>query len=144
MSTYKLKTKSNDADVLKFIDSIKDQQKQKDSLKLLDIFSEVTKEKPVMWGKSIIGFGTYHYKYASGQEGDWMRTGFSPRVQNLTLYIMSGFEKVAESKYNPTPLLDKLGKYKTSKSCLYINKLEDIDEKIIRKLIEKSFQNMKS
>ncbi len=79
--------------------------------------TEALDEEPVMWGDSIVGYGSYHYKYASGREGDWFVTGFSPRKQNLTLYIMSGFEKYDE-------LMGKLGKYKTGKSCLYINKLD--------------------
>jgi len=84
-----------------------------------------------MWGDSIIGFGEYHYKYASGREGDWMRIGFSPRKQNLTIYIMDGFEKYES-------LLAKLGKHKTSKACLYFKRLSDIDTQVLRKLIEKS------
>ena len=84
-----------------------------------------------MWGDSIVGFGAYHYKYASGREGDWFLTGFSPRKQNLTLYIMSGFEE-----YND--LLNKLGKYKTGKACLYINKLEDVDLSVLQELVTKS------
>ena len=88
-----------------------------------------------MWGTSIVGFGEYHYKYASGREGDWFLTGFSPRKQNLTLYIMSGFDQYNE-------LLKKLGKFSTGKSCLYIKKLENIDKKILKELIIKSVQHM--
>ena len=88
-----------------------------------------------MWGDSIIGFGTYHYKYASGREGDWFVTGFSPRKQNLTLYIMSGFDEY-------DALMKKLGKYKTGKACLYINKLEDVDMAVMRELIQKSVAHL--
>jgi len=88
-----------------------------------------------MWGSSIVGFGTYHYKYESGREGDWFLTGFSPRKQNLTLYIMSGFNKYDK-------LMKKLGKYKTGKSCLYINGLEDVDKKVLKDLITESFKYM--
>ena len=89
---------------------------------------EITGERPKMWGSSIVGFGSYHFKYASGREGDWPVTGFSPRKQALTLYIMTGFEKHGA-------LMKKLGKYKTGKSCLYIKKLEDVDQVTLRKLI---------
>jgi len=96
---------------------------------------EVTGEEPVMWGTSIIGFGSYHYKYTSGQEAEWFLSGFSPRKQSLTLYIMSGFDEYE-------PLLAKLGKYKTGKSCLYINKLADVDQDILKDLISKSVDHM--
>ena len=89
-----------------------------------------------MWGPSIIGFGTYHYKYASGREGDWMLTGFSPRKTKHSLYIMAGFKRFDD-------LMQKLGKYKTGKSCLYVNKLEDIDEEVLRQLIRESMEYMK-
>jgi hypothetical protein len=89
----------------------------------------------VMWGDSIVGFGEYHYKYASGREGDWFLTGFSPRKQNLTLYIMSGF-----SEYEA--FLNKLGKFKTGKSCLYVNKIEDIDLSTLKELIQRSVQHV--
>jgi hypothetical protein len=112
--------------------------KRKDSLHLLKMFSDITKEKPAMWGPSIIGFGTYHYKSErSTQEGDWMLTGFSPRKQNISLYIMPGV-----SKYKS--LLEKLGKHKLSTgSCLYINRLSDIDEKVLKELIKVAYADMK-
>jgi hypothetical protein len=132
-----LKTQVNDADVNDFINTVTDEQKRNDSLKLLEIFSEITAEKPKMWGSSIIGFGQYHYKSArSSQEGDWPLIGFSPRKQNLTLYIMNGFDDF-------TDLLARLGKHKTSKSCLYINKLQDVDQKVLEDLITKSYRTMK-
>jgi hypothetical protein len=132
MRKYELKTKVNDADVLEFLNSVENTKRRQDSFAILDIMSEITGEEPKMWGKSIVGFGSYHYVYASGQEGDWMAIGFSPRKQSLTLYIMSGFKAYDE-------LLAKLGKYKTGKSCLYINKLEDVDEGVLRELIRESF-----
>ena len=129
-----LKTKKNNEDVDKFLDNIEDEQRRKDTKEVTRLMQEITSEKPVMWGSSIIGFGTYHYKYASGRKGDWMRIGLSPRKQNLTLYIMDGF-----SDYDK--LLGKLGKYKTGKSCLYINKLEEIDLTILREMIKKSYES---
>ena len=99
--------------------------------------NEVTGEEPQMWGSSIVGFGRYRYKYASGREGEWFLTGFSPRKQNLTLYIMSGFEEYQ-------PLLEDLGKYKTGKSCLYINKIDDVNLDTLRQLVEKSVAHMAS
>lgn len=96
---------------------------------------EVTGEEPSMWGTSIVGFGSYRYTYASGREGEWPLTGFSPRKQNLTLYIMSGFDSYAD-------LLADLGKFKTGKSCLYINKLEDVDLDTLRELISQSLKHM--
>lgn len=132
-----LKTQKNNASVQAFIASVEDPQKRQDSQDLLALFSEVTGEKPVMWGDSIIGFGQYHYKSdRSRQEGDWMLTGFSPRKQNLTLYIMSGF-----AHYQP--LLEKLGKHTTSVSCLYIKRLSDVDHTVLKQLLQKSFEDMK-
>ncbi len=130
------KTQPNDADVAAFLNSVEHQKRREDSLKMLDMMSEITGEKPVMWGDSIVGFGLYRYKYKSGREGDWFYTGFSPRKQNLTLYIMDGFKKRPE-------LLEKLGKCKTSVACLYINKLEDVDEKILRQVIKESAKYVK-
>ncbi len=106
-----LKTKLNDASVIDFLNSVEDEQKRKDSFKVLKLMQKITASEPKMWGTSIIGFGSYHYKYKSGREGDWFLTGFSPRKQNLTLYIMSGFKRFDD-------LLEKLGKYKTGKSAL--------------------------
>ncbi len=92
---------------------------------------EITGEEPTLWGDSIVGFGRYHYTYESGREGDWFLTGFSPRKQNLTLYIMAGFDDYDD-------LMNKLGKYKTGKSCLYVKKLQDIDLPILKQLIKQS------
>jgi len=129
-----LKTVKNDASVDKFIDGVADDKRREDSRKVLELMERVTGEAPKMWGPSIVGFGTYRYKYATGREGDWMKTGFSPRKQNLTVYIMDGFDKYED-------LMAKLGKYKTGKSCLYINKLEDIDFKVLERLIKQSMNH---
>ena len=131
-----LKTKVNDASVTAFLNKIEDEEKRKDSFEILKIMTQVTKEEPKMWGSSIVGFGSYHYKGASGREGDWLLTGFSPRKQNLTLYLMGGFN-------THTDLLKKLGKHKTSVGCLYIKKLEDVDVKVLKELIKKSMKVMK-
>jgi hypothetical protein len=132
-----LKTKVNKASVDKFINGVKDEQTRDDCFKIAEMMQKITKAEPKMWGTSIVGFGSYHYKGASGREGDWFITGFSPRKQNLTLYIMSGFEDHAE-------LLAKLGKYSTGKGCLYIKKLEDIDVKVLKELIARSVKRMKA
>ena len=126
-----LKTKKNSASVEGFLQSVENEKRRADSLVVLDLMKEVTNEEPAMWGTSIVGFGSYHYKYASGREGDWMKAGFSPRKQNMTLYIMDGF-----GSYDS--LLQNLGKYRTGKSCLYINKLEDVDQTVLRELVRQS------
>lgn len=129
------KTKPTDRDVEDFLNSVEDEKKRQDSFTILRLMEEATGEEPQMWGDSIIGFGLYKYKYASGREGEWFLTGFSPRVQNLTLYIMSGFDQY-------DVLLDQLGKYKTGKSCLYINKIEDVDLQTLKDLVEQSVEHM--
>ncbi len=131
-----LKTKVNDASVTKFLNTIEDETIRKDCIEIMKLMKQVTKEEPRMWGESIVGFGSYHYKGASGREGDWMLTGFSPRKQNLTIYIIAGFEKHAA-------LLKKLGKHSTSRGCLYIKKLEDVDKKLLKELVSDSVQTMK-
>lgn len=134
MST--LKTMVNDESVMEFIASVSDDTKRKDSLELLELCMKVSKEQPKMWGSSIIGFGSYHYKSErSSQEGDWFRIGFSPRKQNLTLYFMDGFDTHTEQ-------LDKLGKHKISKGCLYINTLSDVDMSVLEKLVAASWKEM--
>jgi hypothetical protein len=132
-----LKTKVNNASVEKFLNAVADEQARKDCYEILKIMKQVTKEEPKMWGASIVGFGSYHYKGASGREGDWMLTGFSPRKQNLTLYLMHGFDVHKD-------LLKKLGKHKTSMGCLYIKKLEDVDKKVLKELVAESVKRMKS
>ena len=131
-----LKTKPTDKSVVDFLKQVEKPKKRDDSFEILELMKEVTQEEPIMWGDSIIGFGSYHYKYASGREGDMPLTGFSPRKQSLTLYIMSGFDKYEK-------LLEKLGKFKTGKSCLYINKLEDVDKSILKELITESVKHLK-
>ena len=132
-----LKTKRNNASVIDFINALTDERKKQDSLALLEIITECTGETPAMWGDSIIGFGSYHYKSErSKQEGDWPMVGFSPRRQNLTIYIMPGFDDY-ESE------LAKLGKHKTSVSCLYIKKLADVDIAILKHIISSSYTAMK-
>jgi hypothetical protein len=130
-----IKTKQNDSCVTDFLNSVSDEKKRQDSFTILELMQEVTGAQPKMWGDSIVGFGTYHYKYASGREGDWFLVGFSPRKQNLTLYIMSGLDQSEN-------LLQDLGKYKTGKSCLYINRVADIDLQTLQKLVERSGEHM--
>lgn len=131
------KTRKNDASVLDFLNAVDHDKRREDSLRILEIMTDVTGEEAVMWGPSIVGFGSYHYVYKSGREGDWMLTGFSPRKQALTLYIMSGFSRFDE-------LMEKLGTFKTGKSCLYVKNLEDIDESILRELIKASIEHVKN
>jgi hypothetical protein len=130
-----LKTRRNTGDVEAFLNSVPDEKKRQDSFAILKLMKEVTGAEPEMWGSSIIGFGSYHYKYASGREGDWMLVGFSPRAQNLTLYIMSGFNEC-------DGLLEKLGKHSTGKSCLYIKRMEDVDKAVLKELVRKSVEHM--
>lgn len=131
-----LKTKPSDLSVEDFLNSIEPKKKREYSFLLLDMFRKWTKLDPVMWGDSIVGFGSYHYVYATKREGDWLLTGFSPRKQSLTIYIMSGFENFEE-------ILSRLGKYKLGKSCLYINKMEDIDISVLEELVKASIEVMK-
>lgn len=133
-----LKTKATSQSVTAFLNIIEPEEKRVDGLALLKMFQKVTGEKAVMWGSSIVGFGMYHYKSErSTQEGDWPLVGFSPRKQNLTLYIMHGNEQ-------SQTLLKKLGKHKASGGCLYIKKLADVDHIVLASLIKKSFQYMKN
>ena len=132
-----IKTKVTDADVEGFINAVADEKKRQDGFTLLAMFKQVTGEVPKMWGNSIVGFGQYHYKSErSSQEGDWMLTGFSPRKQALSLYIMHGLE-------NETELLARLGKHKTGMGCMYINKLADVDMEILEELVKKNYRAMK-
>ena len=141
MAKTELKTKRTKQSVASFIAAVPDLEERKDSRVILKMMQEITGEKPAMWGTSIIGFGQYHYKSErSTQEGDWPLVGFSPRKQNLTLYVMpymsAGFPGLRD-------LLMKLGKHKTSGSCLYINKLSDVNPKALEQLIKKSYQHNK-
>jgi hypothetical protein len=132
-----IKTKQTKQSVEKFLNSVKDEAKRRDCFAVMELMKKITKEKPVLWGNGVIGFGKYHYKSErSRQEGDWFITGFSPRKQNLTLYIIAGFKRYPE-------LMKSLGKYKTGSSCLYLNKLEDIDINVLKELIKESVKYMK-
>ena len=132
-----LKTIATNANVEDFIAGVDDAAKRQDSLQLLELYKKVTGEAPKMWGTSIIGFGQYHYKSErSTQEGDWPLVAFSPRKQNLTLYFMPGFDLY-------TDLLDKLGKHTTSKGCLYIKKLADVDMAVFEELVGRAYADMK-
>ena len=131
-----LKTQPNDKSVEQFLQALDDEQKQADSFQILEWMEEITGEAPEIWGDSIVGFGSYHYKYESGREGDWFLTGFSPRKKQLSLYIMSGFSRYDE-------LLGQLGKHKTGKSCLYIKRLADVDPSVLQKLISESVAYMR-
>jgi len=133
-----LKTKKNSASVSTFLAKIKDPEKRKDAQALLKLFKEVTKEKPTMWGSSIVGFGEYTYvSPATGRTGDWMMTGFSPRAQNLTIYIMRGY---SSPEYQA--LLKKLGKHSLGKSCLYIKRLSDIHLPTLKTLVARGYRDM--
>ena len=131
------KTKATAKSVPEFLKQIEDPQRRSDCMSIAALMERITGSKPKMWGDSIVGFGDYHYKYASGREGDWFLAGFSPRKQNLSIYIMGYLEFYTE-------LLEDLGKYKNGKGCLYIKKLEDIDVKVLENLIIKSVERLKS
>ncbi len=126
-----LKTKATAASVIKFLNGIKDEQRRRDCETILELMRKATRAEPKMWGAAIVGFGDYHYVYESGREGDWFVTGFSPRKQNLTLYVMGGYAKHQN-------LLNKLGKHTMGKGCLAIDKLEDVHVPTLRKLINQT------
>lgn len=130
-----LKTKKNKASVKAFLKTIIDKSTREDCEAIAEIMQSITKAEPVMWGTSIVGFGHYHYIYESGREGDWFLCGFSPRKQNLTLYLMGGLEMQQE-------LLAKLGKHKTGKGCLYIKSLTDIDVNVLKAMIKNSVKKL--
>lgn len=130
------KTRPSTLKVSEFIKSIEDQQQRADAKKIAGMMRRATGNRARMWGASIVGYGQYHYKYDSGREGDFMITGFSPRKQALTVYIMPGFDQF-------DGLMKKLGKYKTGKSCLYLKRLSDVDEKVLEKLITGSVKFMR-
>ena len=130
-----LKTKPTKQSVQKFLNAISDEQRRKDCKKIATIMREVTGERPTMWGTSIVGFGTYHYEYASGREGDWPVIAFAPRKRDLTLYLTSDFSKYKQ-------LMRKLGKHTTGKSCLYIKRLDDVDIDVLTELIEQSVKHV--
>lgn len=130
-----LKTQVTKASVEKFLEGVRDERKRQDCYEILRIMKKATKAEPKMWGTSIVGFGDHHYVYESGREGDWFIAGFSPRAQNLTLYMIGGFD---------SHILKRLGKYKTGKGCLYINKLANVDLKVLNELITKSVKPSKA
>ena len=131
-----LKTAIDSDDVKRFLDSVSDDKRRADGLAVLELMREVTGLQPALWRGSIVGFGSYHYRYDSGREGDWFLTGFSPRKQALSLYIIDGFDQYQQ-------LLAALGTYRTGKSCLYVNRLEDIDLPVLRKLVRQSVAALK-
>jgi hypothetical protein len=129
------KTQPTTASAEAFIDALDDEQRRRDCRMLLKLMRQATGAPPVMWGGSIIGFGTYRQTYANGKTGDWPVIGFSPRKNDLTVYLMPGFERWQ-------PLLDKLGRHKTGKVCLYLKRLADVDPGVLTELIESSVQGM--
>ena len=131
-----LKTRETDSSVEKFLDSIKDERKRNDSYKLVKLIKQITRHDAKMWGTSIVGFGSFHYKYESGHEGDSCLVGFSPRKGSITLYLFGGFHR-------HKALMKKLGKHKTGVGCLYINTLEDVDIDVLREVIEVSLDAIK-
>jgi len=130
------KTKAHDGDVLAFLAQVEPVRRREDAHVVLDMMQKITGEPPKMWGPTMVGFGEYRFQYESGREGDWFLTGFAPRKANLVLYIMGGF-------LGQQDLMAKLGKHKTGKACLYINKLDDVDLKVLRQLIKKSAAHVK-
>ena len=130
------KTRPTDQSVIDFLNSVDHETRREDGIALLKMMEELTGEEAVLWGSSIVGFGSYHYKYESGREGDMPLVGFSPRKQSMTLYIMPGFDEYEE-------MLSALGKHKIGKSCLYVNKLADVDKEVLRRLVKHSYDHMK-
>ena len=130
------KTTQNESDVNAFLDAVENPRRRADARQLLALMQEMTGELPKMWGPSIVGFGRYHYRYASGREGDSLVVGFSPRKQNLVIYIMPGFSDYGE-------LLGRLGKFRTGRSCLYVNKLDDVDLGSLEELVRESVAEMR-
>jgi len=130
------KTRETDADPRAFLATVQDDQKRADSQKLLKMMEKASGEPPKMWGDSLIGFGSYHYKYESGREGDFLLTGFSPRKANISIYIMPGFEPYEDE-------LAKLGKHKLGRACLYIKRLSDIDEEVLEQMVQDSVRRMR-
>lgn len=133
MEKHELKTKKTNASVEDFLNSVENAERREDGFRVLEMFKRLTGERPKMWGPAIIGFGDQKYKYPDGREMDWMVTGFSPRKQNLTLYVVCGSPKQPE-------LLAKLGKHSTSVSCLYIKRLSDVDEKVLEAVVKDAYK----
>lgn len=132
----KLKTVRTNKSVAEFLRSVENRQRRADAAVVKKMMRDITGKRARMWGTSIVGYGSYDYRYASGRSGSFMLTGFSPRKQNLAVYIMPGFKSYQS-------LLSRLGKHKTGKSCLYINKLDDVDQTVLRTLIERSVRDMR-
>lgn len=130
-----LKTQPGTGDVEDFLGGIRDERRRAESRTLLDMMREVTGEDPIVWGKAMVGFGRYHYRYASGRQGDWFRIGFSPRKQALTIYCIPGHEQHRD-------LLADLGRHTTGVSCLYVPRLEDVDLGVLRQILDKSWAEM--
>ena len=130
------KTRPTDQSVLEFLENVDHKTRREDGFAMLEMMAELTGEEAVLWGSSIVGFGSYHYKYESGREGEMPLVGFSPRKQSMTLYIMPGFDAYED-------MLAELGKHKLGKACLYINKLADVDDDVLRSLIKRAYTHMK-
>ena len=127
------KTKPTKDSVTAFLNKVQDKQLRDDCFKILDMMQTISNCEPVMWGSAIIGFGTYHYVYESGREGDMVVLGFSPRKQNISIYLMGGLKTVEDE-------LTRLGKYKTGKGCLYIKSLSDVNAVVLKKVFAKAFK----
>lgn len=134
MAKYEPKTRETNASVKDFLNSIENKERREDGFRLLEMFTRLTGKKAKMWGPAIIGFGSVMLKYPDGRELDWPPASFSPRKQNLTLYVHTGTEKQKK-------LLEKLGKHSTSVSCLYIKRLSDVDVKVLEKVIAEAYQH---
>jgi len=132
MAKADLKTKPTKVSVTAFINGVENETRKRDAKAILAMMKKITGEKPKMWGPSIVGFGEYHYKYETGREGDTLNVGFSPRKANMVMYVMGSVK-------DNDPLMARLGKYKTGRACLYVNKLEDVDTGVLEKLIKKSY-----
>lgn len=130
-----LKTRPTGESVSAFLEGVEDEGKRKDSLTVLEIMRDVTGAEPTMWGGSIVGFGSHHYRYESGREGDWFQIGFSPRKRYLTLYLMGNLDAYGD-------VLARLGKHRRGKGCLYITKLQDVDLGVLRELVERSVADL--
>ena len=135
MASSQNKTVETSASVEEFLQNVKDEKKRDDSYKLLEMMKHISGWEPKMWGPSIIGFGEYYYKYDSGREGDSCRVGFSPRAQNISIYIMPGYDDFTDE-------LERLGKHKMGKACLYIKRLSDVDEEVLGEIIQKGLDIM--
>ncbi len=130
-----LKTKPTGASVAAFLNAVEDPNRRRDAKSIARLMKAVSGKRPQLWGPSIVGYGAYHYQYASGREGDYFRIGFSPRKQNLTIYLMPGYRDFG-------PLLKKLGKHKIGKSCLYLRSLEDVRLDVLEKMVQQSWDDM--